>query len=157
MEEFELKINGAIYKTKALPTMPLLWVLRDRIGLTGTKYGCGISQCGACTVLIDGKAVRSCSLTVSAVGRKEIQTIEGVERTPYRSLQQAWIDEQVPQCGYCQSGQIMNAIGLLKNNSQPTDDEILTAMSGNICRCGTYSRIVKAIKSVVENPSKSAL
>ena len=156
MEEFELKINSALYKTKALPATPLLWVLRDRIGLTGTKYGCGISQCGACTVLVDGKAVRSCSLTISAVKDKEIQTIEGVEHTAYHSLQQAWIDEQVPQCGYCQSGQIMNAIGLLEDNPQPTEEDIRNAMSGNICRCGTYPRILKAIKSVVENNSSEA-
>ncbi len=155
MDAIRLVINGTTHEKKMDPNMPLLWALRDVVGLTGTKFGCGIAQCGACTVLIEGKAVRSCSMPVRSAVGKDIQTIEGVEATPYRSLQQAWIDEQVPQCGYCQSGQIMNAIGLLESNPMPTDEEILNAMSGNICRCGTYPRILKAIKSIVERPSEN--
>ncbi|NAS11439.1 (2Fe-2S)-binding protein [Poritiphilus flavus] len=155
MATIRLLVNGTSYEKEMDPGIPLLWALRDILGLTGTKFGCGIAQCGACTVLIEGKAVRSCSITSESATGKDIQTIEGVEATPYRSLQQAWIEEQVPQCGYCQSGQIMNAIGLLKSNPQPTDEEILSAMAGNICRCGTYPRILKAIKSILDNPSKS--
>ncbi|UOY06109.1 (2Fe-2S)-binding protein [Muricauda sp. SCSIO 64092] len=155
MAIIRLNVNGIVHEKEMDPHMPLLWVLRDILGLTGTKFGCGIAQCGACTVLVDGKAVRSCSIRVQSAVDKDIETIEGVEATPFRSLQQAWIDEQVPQCGYCQSGQLMNAIGFLKSNPNPTDEEILNAMSGNICRCGTYPRILKAIQSVVEQSSKN--
>lgn len=155
MAIIRLNVNGIVHEKEMNPNMPLLWVLRDILGLTGTKFGCGIAQCGACTVLVDGQAVRSCSMGVQSAIDKNIETIEGVEATPFRSLQQAWIDQQVPQCGYCQSGQLMNAIGLLKSNPNPTDEAILNAMSGNICRCGTYPRILKAIKSVVEQSSKN--
>ncbi len=150
-----LTINGKHYDSEVDPNMPLLWALRDLLGLTGTKFGCGIAQCGACTVLLEGSAVRSCSIPVQSCIDKDIQTIEGVEKSSYRFLQEAWIEEQVPQCGYCQSGQIMSAIGLLKNNPSPTDEEILNAMSGNICRCGTYPRILKAIRSAVEKVPKN--
>ncbi|MEO8637020.1 MAG: (2Fe-2S)-binding protein [Gemmatimonadales bacterium] len=125
--------------------MPLLWALRDVIGLTGTKYGCGMAQCGACTVHLDGQAVRSCSVPVSAVAGKSVTTIEGLSADGSHPLQRAWVAEQVPQCGYCQSGQIMQAASLLATTPAPTDAEIDSAMAGNICRCGTYSRIRAAI------------
>ncbi|TMU50406.1 (2Fe-2S)-binding protein [Flagellimonas algicola] len=151
MAIIQLTINNEKYEGEFDTNMPLLWALRDAIGLTGTKFGCGIAQCGACTVLLDGKAIRSCGITVQSSIGKDIQTIEGVEDSMYRSLQQAWIEEQVPQCGYCQSGQIMSAIGLIKSNPNPTEKQILDAMSGNICRCGTYPRILKAIKSFIKS------
>lgn len=128
------------------PAMPLLWVLRDAIGLTGPKYGCGIGQCGACTVHLDGEAVRSCSLPVSAVGKRTVTTIEGLSPEGRHPLQLAWMEVDVPQCGYCQPGQIMTAAALLKRNPAPSDEEITAAMSGNLCRCGTYPRIHRAIK-----------
>ena len=128
------------------PETPLLWVLRDHLGLTGTKYGCGIAQCGACTVHVDGVPQRSCQLPVSQVEGREILTIEGLSRDRSHALQQAWIAEEVPQCGYCQSGQIMSAAALLDQNSEPTDAEIDAFMGGNICRCGTYNRIRSAIR-----------
>lgn len=127
--------------------MPLLWVIRDLVGLTGTKYGCGIAQCGACTIHINGNPVRSCTTPVSAGVNKEITTIEGLSENHEHFVQQAWIEEQVPQCGYCQSGQIMAATALLKKNPSPTDRDIDVAMQGHICRCGTYPRIRKAIKN----------
>jgi isoquinoline 1-oxidoreductase alpha subunit len=142
-----LKINNKSYTVDADPTMPLLWAIRDLVGLTGTKYGCGISQCGACTVYLNGTPVRSCSLPVSVAVNKEITTIEGLSNDNSHPVQQAWIVEQVPQCGYCQSGQIMAAAALLKKNSAPTDKEIDGAMQGHICRCGSYPRIRKAIKT----------
>ncbi|MEM8508650.1 MAG: (2Fe-2S)-binding protein [Bacteroidota bacterium] len=145
-----LNINNQQYAAEFDSEMPLLWVLRDILGLTGTKYGCGIGQCGACTILIDGKPIRSCSTPVSFASGKRLQTIEGLEETKYRVLQEAWIKEQVPQCGYCQSGQLMSATALLMTNANPSEAEILDAMRGNICRCGTYPRILKAIASAVK-------
>jgi isoquinoline 1-oxidoreductase alpha subunit len=147
MASLKLKINNKDYTVDADPKMPLLWVIRDLVGLTGTKYGCGIAQCGACTVHLDGTPVRSCSIPASAVGNKSITTIEGLSTDNSHVVQQAWIAEQVPQCGYCQSGQIMAAAALLKKNSTPTDKDIDAAMQGHICRCGTYLRIRKAIKT----------
>lgn len=147
MASINLKINNKNYTVDADPTMPLLWAIRDLVGLTGTKYGCGIAQCGACTVHLNGAPVRSCSLPVSAVANKEITTIEGLSTDNSHPVQQAWIQEQVPQCGYCQSGQIMAATALLKKNANPNDKDIDTAMQGHICRCGTYPRIRKAIKT----------
>lgn len=143
----KLRINGEIHEVDASPKMPLLWVLRDRLGLTGTKFGCGAAQCGACTVHLDGEAARSCVTQVQNAVGKEIVTIEGLARDPLgRRVQKAWIEEQVPQCGYCQSGQIMAASVLLRKRPKPSDAEIDQAMAGNICRCGTYSRIRKAIR-----------
>jgi isoquinoline 1-oxidoreductase alpha subunit len=142
-----LKINGQESNVEAPAQMPLLWVLRDVLGLTGTKFGCGIGQCGACTVHLDGSPVRSCLLPVGAIGDKSITTIEGVGATPAGAkIQKAWLDLEVVQCGYCQSGQIMSATALLNSTPQPNDADINAAMSGNICRCGTYVRIREAIK-----------
>lgn len=144
--QITLNINNQSFTVDVEPNTPLLWVIRDEVGLTGTKFGCGIAQCGACTVHLDGKAVRSCNLPVVAIQNKKITTIEGISNDLSHPVQKAWIAEQVPQCGYCQSGQIMSAVALLKQNQNPTDAEIDTAMQGNICRCGTYTRIRKAIK-----------
>jgi isoquinoline 1-oxidoreductase alpha subunit len=142
-----LRINGETRNVDAAGDVPLLWALRDLLGLTGTKFGCGIAQCGACTVHLDGKAVRSCVLPISLVGDRAITTIEAVGRTPTgASVQKAWLDLEVVQCGYCQSGQIMSASALLAQTPSPNDDDIDAAMSGNICRCGTYVRIRAAIK-----------
>jgi isoquinoline 1-oxidoreductase alpha subunit len=142
-----LRINGEEKTFDAPPDMPLLWVLRDILGLTGTKFGCGIAQCGACTVHIDGKPVRSCLLPVSAVGTRAVTTIEGVGATPAGAkVQKAWLDLEVIQCGYCQSGQIMSAAALIASTPHPDNDDIDAAMAGNICRCGTYVRIREAIK-----------
>jgi isoquinoline 1-oxidoreductase alpha subunit len=142
-----LRINGQTHDLDVPGDTPLLWVLRDVVGLTGTKFGCGIAQCGACTVHVDGQAVRSCILPVGTLGKREITTIEAVGKTPSgQKVQQAWIDIDVVQCGYCQSGQIMSAAALLAANPKPTDAEIGAAMSGNICRCGTYPRIRAAIR-----------
>jgi isoquinoline 1-oxidoreductase alpha subunit len=144
---FILSINGQSHTVELPPDMPLLWVLRDVVGLTGTKFGCGIAQCGACTVHLAGQAVRSCVLPISAVGDKPITTIEAVGQTPNgQKIQQAWLDIEVIQCGYCQSGQVMSAAALLAHKPAPTDADIDAAMSGNICRCGTYVRIREAIK-----------
>jgi isoquinoline 1-oxidoreductase alpha subunit len=145
MATINLTINQKVYAIDVDPRMPLLWAIRDIIGLTGTKYGCGVSQCGACTVHLNGTPVRSCSLPVSAVAGKNITTIEGLSPSHDHPVQQAWIAEQVPQCGYCQCGQIMSAAALLQRNPNPTDKDIDTAMQGNLCRCGTYPRIRKAI------------
>jgi aerobic-type carbon monoxide dehydrogenase small subunit (CoxS/CutS family) len=139
-----LTVNGKQYDVDVSPDTPLLWVIRDAIGLTGTKFGCGLQQCGACTVHVDGAAVRSCGLRVSNVGNKKVTTIEGLSASSNHSLQLAWIAEQTPQCGYCQSGQIMSAAALLARKPKPTDADIDTAMAGNICRCGTYQRIRRA-------------
>lgn len=139
-------VNKQVKEVDVDPTTPLLWVLRDNLGLTGTKYACGIAYCGACIVHMDGEQVRSCVLPVSAVEGKEITTIEGLSDNNDHPVQQAWIEEQVPQCGYCQSGQIMAAAALLEKNSNPTDDAIDQAMSSVLCRCGAYPRIKKAIK-----------
>jgi len=147
----ELSINGQRHSVDAPEDMPLLWVLRDILGMTGTKFGCGVAQCGACTVHVDGEAVRSCITPVSSVGTSEVMTIEAVGGTDAgRKIQAAWLDHQVVQCGYCQSGQIMSATALLAANSAPDDGAIDDAMSGNICRCGTYPRIRQAIKNAAK-------
>jgi isoquinoline 1-oxidoreductase alpha subunit len=140
-----LTVNGKRHDLDVSSDMPLLWVIRDSIGLTGTKFGCGLSQCGACTVHLDGEPVRSCVTPVSSVGAKRVTTVEGLSPTSSHALQLAWIAEQVPQCGYCQSGQLMSASALLAKKANPTDADIDAAMSGNICRCGTYQRIRRAI------------
>ena len=146
----ELKINGQVKQVDVEDNMPLLWVLRDELNMTGTKYGCGVSSCGACTVMIDGVATRTCTLSVSAVVGKEIKTIEGVaENGNLSAVQKAWIQHQVPQCGYCQSGQIMAAEALLNDNPAPTDEDIDNAMT-NICRCGTYQRVRAAIHTAAK-------
>jgi len=145
MPEITLRINGSEQKVDVPSDTPLLWVLRDTLQLTGTKFGCGAGLCGACTVHADGVATRSCSVPVSQVTGKSIRTIEGLSANGMHPLQAAWIAEQVPQCGYCQSGQIMAAAALLEKTPKPTDDQILQAMTGNLCRCGTYDRIRRAI------------
>jgi len=142
----EVNVNGRSHRVDVEPQTPLLWVLRDALGMTGTKYGCGISQCGACTVHVNGEPVRSCSLPVSAAAGKRITTIEGLSPDSSHPLQKAWVAEQVPQCGYCQSGQIMQAAALLAKNPTPSRGEIVKYMNGNICRCGTYNRIIAAIQ-----------
>lgn len=146
MATFNLNVNGSTLQVDVLPDTPILWVLRDHLDLVGTKFGCGIAQCGACTVHLDGAAVRSCSVPVSTVGDKKITTIEGLSKDGDHPLQEAWIAHDVPQCGYCQAGQIMNAAAFLAENPSPSDQEIENAMNGNICRCGTYIRIRAAIK-----------
>ena len=150
MVSHKLSINNKKYEIEADPTMPLLWVIRDLAGLTGTKFSCGIAQCGACTVHVNGNPVRSCTMPVSAAVNKEITTIEGLSPDNSHPVQKAWIDEQVPQCGYCQSGQIMTAAALLKKINNPTDKDIETAMQGVLCRCGTYPRVKKAIKTAAK-------
>ena len=144
--KYSLNVNGKTQAVDVPERMPLLWVLRDSLGLKGTKFGCGIAQCGACTVLIDGQPVRSCITPASAIGTKKIETIESLPADASHPLQKAWVELDVPQCGYCQAGQLMAASALLKNTPRPTDAQIDTAMSGNICRCGTYLRIKAAIK-----------
>lgn len=146
----ELTVNGQTRSVDVPPDTPLLWVLREELGLNGTKFGCGIAQCGACTVHVNGEPVRACVVPVGEVEKKPILTIEGVAAGALHPLQQAWIDEGVPQCGYCQSGQIMSALGLLKKVPRPTDDEIDAVLSANICRCGTYCRIRKAVHKAAE-------
>lgn len=150
MAQFTLNINGKKQQVEADPATPLLWVLRDNLRLTGTKYGCGIAQCGACTVHLNGVAVRSCSLPVQAVEGKKITTIEGLSESGDHPVQQAWLQHDVAQCGYCQAGQIMSAAALLESNSNPSDRDIEQAMTGNICRCGTYTRIKAAIKTAAD-------
>jgi isoquinoline 1-oxidoreductase alpha subunit len=145
MNEINLTINGRQYSVKVGPDTPLLWVIRDLLGLTGTKYGCGIAQCGACTVHLDGEAIRSCVTSVSAAVGKNVTTIEGLSANNTHPLQRAWMEYNVPQCGYCQPGMIMSAAALLLGNESPGDPEIDEALSGNICRCGTYPRIRRAI------------
>lgn len=151
MATYTLNINGEEKEIDVDPTTPMLWVLRDHFKLVGTKYGCGIAQCGACTVHLGDNAVRSCQLPVSAVGEQKITTIEGLSENGDHPVQKAWLEIDVPQCGYCQSGQIMTASALLKRNPSPTDTEIESAMNGNICRCGTYTRIKKAVKTAAES------
>jgi len=150
MATYDINVNGKSISVDVDSDTPLLWVLRDTIGLVGTKYGCGIAQCGACTVHIDGEASRACSVPVSSVGDKNVTTIEGLSEDGSHPLQKAWREHDVPQCGYCQAGQIMTAAALLKNNSRPSDTDIDDAMYGNICRCGTYTRIRKAIKTAAK-------
>ncbi len=145
MATFTLSVNGRDYIVDVPAEMPLLWVIRDVIGLTGTKYGCGVAQCGACTVHLDGRAIRSCVTAVSVVGGRPVTTIEGLSPEGTHPVQNAWVAEDVPQCGYCHSGQIMSAAALLSGNTHPSDRDIDTAMSGIICRCGTYDRIRRAI------------
>lgn len=155
MAAIQLIINQKTHAVDVDPKMPLLWAIRDVIGLTGTKYGCGVAQCGACTVHLNGTPIRSCSVPVSAVAGKNITTIEGLSPDHTHPVQQAWIAEQVPQCGYCQCGQIMSAAALLQRNPKPTDQEIDAAMQGNICRCGTYPRIRKAIHTAARMAKSS--
>lgn len=147
MAEFNLTINGEKHNLDVDPNTPLLWILRDNLKLVGTKYGCGIAQCGACTIHLDGSAVRSCQLPVSSAADYEITTIEGLSENGDHPVQKAWVEHDVPQCGYCQAGQIMSAVSLLKDNPGPSDEDIEIAMNGNICRCGTYNRIKAAIKT----------
>jgi len=146
MPPITFRVNGREQTVDTDPNTPLLWVLRDELHMTGTKFGCGIAQCGACTVHVDGNPIRSCSTPVAAAAGKDIATIEGLSEDRTHALQLAWIAEEVPQCGYCQSGQIMSAAALLAQNPDPSDEDIDTAMAGNICRCGTYNRIRAAIK-----------
>src|SRR5581483_11110940 len=152
---FKLKVNGTVREVDAPPGMPMLWVLRDVLEMTGTKFGCGMALCGACTIHIDGSPVRSCVTPIAAVGDREVTTIEGLagKDGTLHPVQQAWVDENVPQCGYCQSGQVMSACALLKTNKSPTDADIDAAMSGNICRCGMYPRIRKAIHRAANGTS----
>jgi isoquinoline 1-oxidoreductase alpha subunit len=151
----KLNVNGKSVDVEVEPDTPLLWVLRDTLGLTGTKFGCGMALCGACTVHLDGNPVRSCQLPVSAVGEQKITTIEGLSTDRSHPVQKAWIELDVPQCGYCQSGQIMSASALLASNKNPSDADIDAAMSGNLCRCGTYQRIRAAIRRAAEINAKT--
>ncbi|AVI49954.1 (2Fe-2S)-binding protein [Pukyongia salina] len=155
MATYELKINGNTHSVDVDPSTPILWVLRDHLQLVGTKFGCGISQCGACTIHVEGNATRSCQIPVSAIGNKKITTIEGLSKNGDHPVQQAWLEHDVPQCGYCQAGQIMTAAALLDSNPNPTDEDIEATMSGNICRCGTYTRIKAAIKTAAKSGSLS--
>jgi isoquinoline 1-oxidoreductase alpha subunit len=148
MANIAFSLNGKAVSVEAEPDTPLLWVIREQLKLTGTKFGCGIAQCGACTVHLDGEPTRSCSIQVSDIAGRHVTTIEGLSPAGTHPLQKAWIAEQVPQCGYCQSGQIMQAAALLAKNPKPTRDQIVAHMDGNICRCGTYHRIIAAIESV---------
>ena len=152
-QTFTLQINGTPHTFEAEEDVPLLWIIREHLQLTGTKFGCGISQCGACTVHVDGRPMRSCQLTASRVVGREITTIEGIAAD--HPVKNAWIDIQVPQCGYCQSGQIMSAVALVESNSNPSDEEIIQAMDGNLCRCGTYMRIKQAIKQAAQEVRNS--
>jgi isoquinoline 1-oxidoreductase subunit alpha len=145
MAAFQVKVNGGVHAVDVDPDTPLLWVLRDSLGLTGTKFGCGIAQCGACTVFLDGRPLRSCVLPVSALGAGEVTTIEGIAGREADAVQRAWVARDVPQCGYCQSGQVISAVALLREVKKPNDRDIDLAMNGNICRCATYVRIRAAI------------
>lgn len=155
MPQYSLQVNGQPQTVDVPADMPLLWALRDVLDLTGTKYGCGVGSCGSCTVLIDGKAVKSCQYTASACVGKQVTTIEGLSADATHPVQQAWIDMNVPQCGYCQSGQIMSTVALLKQYPKPTDAQINEVMSQVVCRCGTYERIRKAIHTAAELSAKS--
>lgn len=150
MAKYSLKINGKVKQVDVDPSTPILWVLRDHLEMPGTKFGCGMAQCGACTIHLDGNATRSCVLPVSAIGKSAITTIEGLSENGTHPVQKAWLEHDVAQCGYCQGGQIMSASALLKSNPKPTDEDIDNAMSGNICRCGTYLRIKEAIKTAAK-------
>jgi len=147
MSTFNISVNGKSHTIDVDPSTPMLWVIRDHLNLMGTKYGCGIGQCGSCTIHLNDIAVRSCQLTISAVGNSKITTIEGLSEYGDHPVQKAWLEHDVPQCGYCQAGQIMSASALLKANPSPSDEEIESVMDGNICRCGTYIRIKQAIKT----------
>jgi len=151
MANFNLNINGKKQIIDVDPSTPLLWVLRDHLDMVGTKFGCGIAACGACTIHLDDTAMRACVLPISAVGDKKITTIEGLSEHGDHPVQKAWLEHDVPQCGYCQAGQIMTAAALLKENANPSDDEIESAMNGNLCRCGTYTRIKAAVKTATKN------
>lgn len=151
MATFDLTVNGKKYKVEADPSTPVLWVLRDELNLVGTKFGCGMAQCGACTIHLGDVATRSCVLPVSSVGNQEITTIEGLSENGDHPVQKAWVEQDVSQCGYCQAGQIMTAAALLKTNKNPGDEEIAAAMHGNICRCGTYLRIRAAVKAAAQS------
>jgi isoquinoline 1-oxidoreductase alpha subunit len=151
MAAFTLKINGQARQVDLDPDTPLLWAIREGAGLTGTKYGCGVAQCGACTVYVDGQTVRSCSMPVSAIGSSEITTVEGLDSREAKAVQAAWVAHDVPQCGYCQSGQVMSAAALLTINPAPSDRDIDLAMNGNICRCATYLRIRAAIHGAAKS------
>ena len=153
MPTYEIKVNGETRTLDVSADMPLLWALRDHMDLVGTKYGCGISQCGSCTVHVDGAAVRSCNLTIDQAQGKEITTIEGLSEDGSHPVQQAWKEVDVPQCGYCQAGQIMTATAFLNDNPNPTEEEIKSAMHGNICRCASYNRILRAVSIAAENMS----
>ena len=156
MMAFTIKVNGNSHRVDVDGDTPLLWVLRDMLGMTGTKFGCGMALCGACTVHIDGTAVRSCITTIDSIGDSKVTTIEAIGATPVGAkIQQAWLAHEVPQCGYCQSGQIMSALALLASNPHPTDADIDETMSGNICRCGTYVRIREAIKLAAQTNGKA--
>jgi len=150
MQEFNINVNGKTQIVKVDADTPLLWVLRDELNLVGTKYGCGIAQCGACTVHLDGSAIRSCIVPIAAVQNQPITTIEGLSENGTHPVQEAWVQHDVPQCGYCQSGQMMTASAFLKENKQPTNEEIKAAMHGNICRCGTYNNINEAVKTAAK-------
>ena len=154
MPSYSLKVNASTHTVEAPADMPLLWVLRDKLGMTGTKYGCGQALCGACTVHVDGEAVRSCQLPVGELGARSVTTIEGLSADRSHPVQRAWIEAQVPQCGYCQSGQIMSAVALLAKKPRATDSEIDEAMAGNLCRCGTYVRIRTAIRAAANGGGK---
>ncbi len=151
MTQFKITVNGESRQIDVTPDTPVLWVLRDHLDLPGTKFGCGIGECGACTVHVDGVATKSCLLPIASVGTSEITTIEGLSENGDHPLQKAWLEHDVPQCGYCQSGQIMNAASLLMKNPNPSDSVIDSAMNGNLCRCGTYIRVKAAIKTAAAN------
>jgi aerobic-type carbon monoxide dehydrogenase small subunit (CoxS/CutS family) len=155
MASINLNVNGKKQVVDVDPNTPVLWVLRDHLNLVGTKFGCGMAQCGACTILFDGTAVRSCQLPVSSAADKEITTIEGLSENGDHPVQKAWLEIDVPQCGYCQAGQIMNAVSLLNTTPNPTDEQIDSAMNGNICRCGTYVRIKAAIRAAANSTQES--
>ncbi len=155
MATYKLNINGEDRSVEVDPTTPILWVLRDHLNLVGTKFGCGIAQCGTCNIHVNGIATRSCLIPVSSIGNSKITTIEGLSKNGDHPVQQAWLEHDVPQCGYCQAGQIMTASALLKSNPNPSDEDIEATMSGNICRCGTYTRIKAAIKSAANSGSLS--
>ena len=151
MPTYQIKVNGTTKTVDVTEDTPVLWVLRDHMDLVGTKYGCGIGQCGACTIHVDGNAMRSCSLTLAQIDGKSITTIEGLSEDGSHPVQQAWKEVDVPQCGYCQAGQIMTASAFLEKNPNPTEEEVKSAMNGNICRCATYNRIKKAVMTAAEN------
>ena len=151
MATFNLNVNGKTQQVDVDPSTPLLWVLREHLNLVGTKFGCGMAQCGACTIHLNGEAARSCVMSVSSVGDSTITTIEGLSENGDHPVQKAWLEHDVPQCGYCQAGQIMTAAAFLKENPNPTDEQIETAMNGNLCRCGTYLRIKAAVKTAAQS------